>query len=370
MKNTTPILLLTLCLGTASADTLRLKDGTQLKGKIVEETPEGVSIEYFVTATIKDQKTVSRADIESMEKISEDQVEFQTLGPLASPAQVLDTSFYDPLISRKIPEFIAKYPYSSHVAELRDRLNALSGERDRVKRGDRKIDSVWITADAIAADPYENGAMIAYAKMRTPLVSSNPVEYLRCYEMIEKQYPGSAVMPDAVDGALVQLAALQTRIAAARVNGEIALRNLSNAISASPADEAKQLRDGLERDNAAIKAAMKEASGDGRKFFPVSPNSKEALDALQAVAVAETARVTQLKKTPMRDGIAASTECRRLITQGNLKEAQAQLDLSRKLWPANIANERLKAQLDQAIKDEGEAARQKAQTSATPSPKQ
>ena len=59
----------------------------------------------------------------------------------------------------------------------------------------------------------------------------------------------------------------------------------------------------------------------------------------------------------MRDGIAAATECRKLIAQGSLKEAQSQLELSQKLWPANIENSRLKAQLDQAIKDQ--AAKQK-----------
>lgn len=346
MKHCLPISLLVISFATAVADTLFLNDGTQLKGRIIEETPDGVTVEYFATSTIKDQKTIVRSDIARIEKVARDQVAYQDLGPLTTPPLVLDTSFYDELTARKIPDFIAKYPYSSHLEELRGRLKTLTEERERVIRGDRRIDSVWITAESIAEDPYQNGARIAFAKMGAPLVCAHPVEYLRSYETLEKLYPGSSVMPEAVDRALLQLDKLQAQIAVARANGEITMKNLSNAIVSARADEARQLRDGINRDTAAINAAMKTAAANGTKFFPVYQNSKEALDALQALAVSEKSRLMQLKKTPMREGIAAARAASEALASGNLDKAQEQLAVSQKCWPANIDNIRLKEQIE------------------------
>ena len=39
------------------ADSIKLKDGTVLEGKILEETPTSIKIEYNLTKSIKDIKT-------------------------------------------------------------------------------------------------------------------------------------------------------------------------------------------------------------------------------------------------------------------------------------------------------------------------
>ena len=368
MKCFALVFLIIAMVCTASADTLFLNDGGEIKGKIINETPSGVTVEYFATATIKDQKTVSRADIARIEKLAEDQKAYQDLGPMVTPPTVLDTSFYDELTGRKIPEFIAKYPNSSYDGELRERLKTLNQEKQRVLNGDRRIDSVWITASEIASDPYQNESRIFFIRMSTPAVSADPVEYLRSYEKLEKLYPGSRVMPAAIDGALSQLDRLQSQIAVAKVNGEISMKNLSNAISAARPDEAKQINEAVDRDTAVIRSAMRAASDNGTKFFPVYQGNKELIDALQSLVVAEKTRLAQLKKIPMAEGLAASAECRRMLAQGNLKEAQVQFELSQKIWPANFENEKLKHQLEQTVKAETE--RLKAQASVTPSPSQ
>jgi hypothetical protein len=334
------------------ADTVILKDGTKIKGEILEEGTNSITIEYFATATIKDQKIVSKDEIEQIEKISPDQKAFEELGPLEAPLTVLDASFYDPLINRKLPNFIKKYPYSRHLPTVREKLKTLTEERDRVTSGARRLEGVWITSAEIAADPYQTGAATKYAVMKGVVASGNPVEALRTYELLEKTYPGSSVLPDAVDAAFKPLDQLQAQISVARANGEIAMKNMSNAIAAAPADQAKLFKDQAEREVSSIKAAIKTATADGSKFFPVFQNDKEALDALQALVTAERARLTQLQKSSMRDGIAVAKQGLNLIKGGKLKEAQEQLALSLKLWPANIDNTKLKEQADQLAKDQ------------------
>lgn len=339
------------------ADSIRLKDGKILKGDVINDGPDGLLIEYFVTSTIKDQKLVSKDEIAMISVTPSDEKAFQDLGSLATPQTVLDTSFHDQLIEKKIPEYLKQYPYSRHLTELREDLRSLEAERARLRQGDRRIDGVWIEAAKIEADPYQFGAKIQFAEMKDQMQGRDPVGALKSYELLEKKYPASDVIPDAVDAALNEINLLQGKIGLANANFDIFEKRRQKTLANARADQAKELKDAMDKDAALAKKAMAEASADGSKFFPVFQNNKEALDALQALLTAEKARLIQLQKTPMREGIAASREVSRLLAEGKLKEAQDQLGLSQKLWPANMDNAKLKDQVDQSVKAQAEAAK-------------
>ena len=62
-----------------SADSIKLKNGTVLEGKIVEETTDSITIEYKVTKSINDIKTVKRSDVLEIQKEPEDEKAFKKL---------------------------------------------------------------------------------------------------------------------------------------------------------------------------------------------------------------------------------------------------------------------------------------------------
>jgi hypothetical protein len=348
------LLFLSHLIGGVFADTLILKDGTKIRGEILEEGPSGITIECRVTPTIKDQKIVAKSDIEKVEKVSQDQKDFQELGSLDTPPTVTDTSFYDPLIDRKLPEFISKYPDSSLNSEACERLKALTQERERVQRGDRRLESVWITASEIAAEPYQSGALVKFTCIKMVAASNNAVEALKGYELLEKSYPGSAVMPDAVPIALQQLQQLQSQVAVAKANVEIELKNISNSVVAlekTRADEARKLKDAMLQYENNAKSAMTVAGADGSKFFPVFQKSKDSLAALQVLILSERARLSQFPLSTMREGIASAKEGLRMIKAEKIKEARDQLALSQRLWPANYDNTKLKLLADRLEAD-------------------
>ena len=59
-----------------NADTIKLKDGTTLEGKILEENPSTIKIEYNVTKSIKDIKSINRSEIKEITKVSVDVIAF------------------------------------------------------------------------------------------------------------------------------------------------------------------------------------------------------------------------------------------------------------------------------------------------------
>ena len=202
------ILAAILSLDRTSADSLRLKDGSEISGEIVSEGDASVVVEYAVTPTIKDQKAIPRDQIVKLTKVTKDEKAFLSLGSRATPPTVLDTSFYDLLIDKKLPEFIGQFPYSRHISEVREDLRSMSAERERVKRGDRKIDGLWFTAEQIAADPYQTGAKVRFSEISQLVPKDDPAAVLKAYEVFEKEFPGCEAMPDALDLACNQLSLL------------------------------------------------------------------------------------------------------------------------------------------------------------------
>lgn len=142
------------------ADSITLKSGEQLKGDVINDGPDGILIDYYVTPTIRDQRLVVRDDIAKISVIPPDDKAYGELGSLASPATLLDTSFHDSLIEKKIPDFLSCYPYSKHLSELRARLASLAAERSRIREGDRKVEGTWYTHAELEADPYQTTAML------------------------------------------------------------------------------------------------------------------------------------------------------------------------------------------------------------------
>jgi len=349
------VLIVAFAAVTLRADLITLKDGREIKCEILSEKPDAVLIEYYVTPTIKDQRFYSRDEIAHMVAIPADEKAFLVIGNLATPETVLDTAFYDQLIDKKIPEFLGRYRYSKHLAELREDLHALDEERSRVRRGDRRINGVWITAAQIAADPYQSGAKIKFTEMKELAATNDSVSSLQSYELLEKEFPGAEVMPDAIVLAQTQIDQLQDKLTLAKTNFEIIDKRRQKAIALSPADQAREIKDALQNEKLEAANALATATADGSKFFPIFQNSKESMDSLQTLIAAEKIRLTTLQKIPMTEGMAASTQCARLVSEGKLKEAQDLLAQSQTLWPANIENSRLKLRLDDLAKSQAAA---------------
>jgi hypothetical protein len=181
--------------------------------------------------------------------------------------------------------------------------------------------------------------------------NNDQVDCLRCFELLEKEYPGSAVMPEAVDLALARIALLQDELSAAKANFAVIEKKRQNALSAARADQAKEIKVAIEQENVAFKAAKMNAEKDGTKFFNIFPNVKEALDALQELVTAEKARLTKLQ-IPMHDSVVASRDAARLLSLGSLKEARDQLAAAEKLWPSNAEVVTIKSRLAEISEEE------------------
>lgn len=347
MKSIVPLLSL-LFPGLLLADSVTLKSGREFVGEVIDNGPGGVLIDYFVTPTIKDQKFIPKDDIAKVLIVPPDDRAYKALGSLTAPPTVLETSFYDTLIDKKIPEFIAKYPYSSHLGDLRKELVALDAERSRIRRGERKIDGQWFSPE-MDADPYQSGAKLRFAEMKEYSQARDPVSVLKSYELLEKNFPGASVMPSAVPLALQQLNLLQDKLSQALANYPVLDARRKDAIRTAPVDQAQEIKDAVDKEVLLSKQAAAAALADGSRFFPVFQNTKASMEALQSLTKSERDRLQELQKVPMSAGISSEKESSRFLDQGNLKGAQESYDVSAKLWSVNYNLLALRKKIDTAV---------------------
>lgn len=332
------------------ADTVFLKNGTEITGEIVSDTPESVVIEYKLTESIKDQKTIARDRIASVSTSSDEDKEFAALGPLASPETALNSQALDQLIEKKIGTFVRNHPDSKRLPEIEEALKSLEADRARLRSGDRKVEGDWISAAQIASDPSQWDARFRLVTIREAARNNDPVTALRTYEVLEKKEPGSRAMPDALKLALTELDKLEARVFKALADLEVIEKRRQKALSISTSDQAREVREGLEKENAIAREMARGVELDGTKFVPVFPNTKESLDALELVIKNERARLTQLRKIPMRESLDRTRDAERLLASGNPEGAKAQIAEAEKLWPANADLATLKRRAEELSK--------------------
>src|SRR5688572_29303260 len=115
---TLPRLLLTAFAGTSFiasgfADTVVLKSGEKIEGKIKSETDAEVIIESK-SGGIVDEQTVKRADIQSISKEEADAAAWAPLAPLKPGANSLPSAAsYDAYIN-PLKAFATQFPTSKH----------------------------------------------------------------------------------------------------------------------------------------------------------------------------------------------------------------------------------------------------------------
>src|SRR4051794_3823643 len=111
-----------LCaIASSRADTVTLKGGEKIEGKVVKETDKDLTIEYKASASITDTRVVLKAEVEKVEKESPEKREYQAIKSIKPGANSPPAASYDGAIGR-LQSFVNLYPQSAHASEVGQQL--------------------------------------------------------------------------------------------------------------------------------------------------------------------------------------------------------------------------------------------------------
>jgi hypothetical protein len=318
----------------AQADTVILKNGEKLDGKITGETDSELTIEYKVTASISDSRTVKKDEIEKVEKESEEEKTYQRLARIKVGANGYPVATYEQIIAA-LQDFLTKFPKSAHAAEIQKNLDAFKEEKDRVESGEIKIGGKWLSKSEAEKERYQLSGTVLFGKMQEAAARRDYIGAMNTFDQIEKNYPGSYAFPDAIDLARQITAALKPLADRTLTDAKQRKIERDRATQLASEPEKSQLLAAQKREqeqgDAAVEAAEKDKTA---KWPPFLPNNEKSLTKISALAGSEQKRIEALPVAKMRQSIALSEKGRTQVAD-DPAAAQDSLRQATSLWSVN-----------------------------------
>jgi hypothetical protein len=327
-------------LTTASADTVILKNGDKIEGKVQSETDQEVTIEFKVTASITDVRTVKKAEIAEIKKDSPDEPIFEALQAFKLGANSLPAAGYEKAIAN-LQAFLTRFPQSKHATEVAQQLAAFADEKRRVDAGDLKLNDRWLDKEEVAKERYQLSGQILFGQMQDLAKRNDFVGALNVFDQIEKNFPGARTFPDAVDYAKQIVPALKAQ--ADRALPLAKQRKTENEEGLKLASEAAraELVAAQKREEQQANDAVDNATKQRVKWVPFLAHSEKSLTALSAAAATEQTRLSSIPVAKMRESLVASDAAAKAMEDGDNAAADKAAKDATQLWQNNEVAKRV-----------------------------
>ncbi len=207
MKTRYSILILTagLCgLQPVSADTIILKDGDSLTGRVLREEGDSYVVEVQVTKSIRDERVIAKDQVKSVEKEKPDLKAYAEIAEFGKHTAPLEPAVYEERIA-KIEEFIKKYRNSERLPEAKALLDTLQEEYAVIKEGGVKVGGEMIGAEDYEANAYEYDLKIAEKEIKDAIARRDFLGALRLYAGYDKNFGAAADGREQIDTLILQV---------------------------------------------------------------------------------------------------------------------------------------------------------------------
>tara|TARA_R110002096_G_scaffold140901_1_gene295588 strand:- start:1652 stop:3175 length:1524 start_codon:yes stop_codon:yes gene_type:complete len=340
-----PILLsgifLTISPLTSIADEIKLKNGDTISGRITYESSDLVKIEVTITASIKETKLLSRADIAEIVKEAPDNVEFNKLQSLLPTGSLIPASAYETVIKTGPDAFLSSFPNSQHVPAVTEIKKSLEEELDKIERGFIKLEGEWISAK----DRLEFKSLIdSRIRMLSMRRSTNAGNYfglinaMRDYEVLEKNSYGSPAFAQAVELALKVIPSLGGQLQ--NLSRDVDYRNAEFEKNKAALDEQAmaQIDAARAKEQANHKASIDADKKLGIKWIRVDSQSKPAIESYLKLASAELKRIKLYNLEQLNSQAELLVEADKLIASGELANAKVKISEAASLTGKKISS--------------------------------
>lgn len=347
------------------ADTVTLKSGEKIEGKILKETDAEVTLSVQVTATIKDERVIKRDDIANVDKVQPDEDAWNALVNLAPANDSLSSEEYGRVIAA-FEGFVKNFPQSAHMPVAKQRIDQFLKEERRVDTGEVKLDWQWITKDQMQEERVQIAGRIFLNRMKRASSAGQLIEAMIIFEQLDKGFPGTATYPEAVDLGRRILPSLKAAIDQRQVQVKRRTEDENKRLATSKGPEHAQLDALLKRERATAETAISAIEKSGVKWLPLQPATEKSLASLASHVTSETTRLNGLPTEKMRDSLRATQKAASELAGGSLDAADRALKDATTAWPANELAKRLQIRLADARK--GASGIKAATPAPTPTP--
>ena len=339
---------------TLLGDVVTLTDGQKIEGKILTETDDEIVMEVQVSATIGDVKTISKDEIDRVERTDSGDLAYAEIQSIQIGKNSLGAAGYQEALAQ-LQAYLKEHGDSEHAASVRATMAELEAEKARVDAGELKLDGKWLTSEQVETRKVEIGGRLRYSAMQDAVARRDWITAMNLFDSLEKNFSGATVYPDAVVLARQVVsnlsAELQTRLAhARRIQAE-----WQQGYDVSPVDRQQILAAAREKEKMQLETMMSQAVREGIRWLPIMERHEETILQNQKLVETEATRLAGIELDKMRTGTALAQEAEQALEAGEFDEAIRLANESKTAWPQCDAAARVLEQA-QTAKTEAEKA--------------
>ncbi len=178
-----------------AADVFILTDGTRLEGSILSDEGDSYLLEIQVTPSIKDERTVAKADIRKIEAERTDLKAFAGIENLVPIPDLLTREDYAKRVAA-VKAFLKEHPKSLKARAAQGILATLEEEAALIAGGGVKIDGSIVSAEEYNNDAYEIDSRVLESRIREASAQGNIPVALRLLGEMGQDFGSTAAFRD------------------------------------------------------------------------------------------------------------------------------------------------------------------------------
>lgn len=308
------------------SDTVVLKDGSKIEGKITLEASDFIKIQLDRSGSIKETKMLKRSDIASITKTKPDELALQKIKKSLPTRSLMTSSSYKSLIQVGSEAFLKAYPDSLHKTEVKKILKELNAEKAKVDRGSIKLEGKWISAKERQAFRTLIDSRIRIYTMREKAKRRNFIGTLRDFQIIEEQFIGTPAYPEAVKIARTILPQYGKALSRQFKDADYLNKKREADIKLLPPEKQAVTQAAYKKEQERFKALAEREKKTGIKWHSVNSRNRDSLSPMIDVIRKEIKYVEKIDIAKLAVQADNLIQIDKLISENKLKEAWEQLN--------------------------------------------
>ena len=285
----------------AFAEIFVMNDGTTVEGAILREDATSYVVEVKVTKSIKDERTIAKADVAKVKRDQPDLAAFEEIAKLVPTPDFLTSDEYAQKI-RAIEKFLKVHIGSSKSKEAKAILATIKSEANEVLAGGIKMNGKIVPPAEYRANMYDVDARIQEAKIRNLIHGGQLLQGLRAFADFDANFRNTAshaallpLVQQAINSYLAEISqSLATFDARTKERGV--------GLSRMPAEDRRSTEIAISEENEALEAQFKKEKDAKLGWVTTHPFFKPSLDDTMTFGKQELTRLAALKSAPAVDG--------------------------------------------------------------------
>ena len=286
----------------AHAETIVLKDGNKLEGRVLEETASDYLLEIQVTPSIKDQRRIAKADVRSVslpDPAADAHADILKSLPLPDHSSV---DAYDALLDTKILPFLTTYPKSPKLAEVKQIRDDLTAERNLIAAGGVRLNGSLYSGADREANAFDIDALLAANDIRAKGQRGEFTQALRAFQLFERDFATSPHYRETAQFADRILTSFRDAIQQDLDQYESRLANRQRGLERIPIEDRRRSEYLIEEEGKAYLALLEREKAAGIQWPTLNAYHPEPMRAMLVTIATQRTRLQGVKFDELPDG--------------------------------------------------------------------